>query len=120
MGANIPRRKRQVRGQEEWREIIGRFVDSGLSGRAFCHREQLSMSAFHRWRTALMPRSTNTVNNSGVPLIDLGELKPAVVTCPEKINTRPSQKLASPEMERSGWRLQLDLGCGMHLTIERS
>ena len=37
----------------EWRTVLEEFEASGLSALAFCRREQLSRSAFTRWRQQL-------------------------------------------------------------------
>ncbi len=41
------------RSEGEWREIISRYEQSGLSGRDFCRNEQIRPSSFWRWRQKL-------------------------------------------------------------------
>jgi hypothetical protein len=44
-----------------WRKILARFERSNLSIQAFCDRESLSTSSFHRWRRKLVPQSESFV-----------------------------------------------------------
>ena len=44
---------RARRTASEWREIFSRYELSGLSIEAFCRRESLNRSSFHRWRSQL-------------------------------------------------------------------
>lgn len=41
------------RTQSEWHTILKRFEKSGLSGTAFCEREEISPSAFAEWKRKL-------------------------------------------------------------------
>ncbi len=41
------------RSASEWREIVSRFEPSGLTIDAFCRRESVTSSSFHRWRAKL-------------------------------------------------------------------
>jgi len=45
--ASSPRSRRTV---AEWRSLLSRFEQSGLDVEAFCKRESISRSSFHRWR----------------------------------------------------------------------
>jgi hypothetical protein len=38
------------RNEAQWRSLLARFSDSGLSVGAFCGREALSTASFYRWR----------------------------------------------------------------------
>lgn len=51
MGARSNGRVR--RSASDWREIFSHFERSGLSIGAFCKRESLNRSSFHRWRSQL-------------------------------------------------------------------
>jgi len=45
----------------EWKQILDRFDRSGLSVLAFCRRESIVPTSFHRWRERLgksTPRAT--------------------------------------------------------------
>ena len=44
---------RARRTASQWREIFNHFERSGLSIGAFCTRESLNRSSFHRWRSQL-------------------------------------------------------------------
>ena len=38
------------RTREEWRELVDRHLQSGLSISEFCRREQTTENSFYRWR----------------------------------------------------------------------
>lgn len=38
------------RTREQWREVVGRQQQSGLSISGFCRRESLTENSFYRWR----------------------------------------------------------------------
>ena len=38
------------RSAQAWREMVGRFGQSGLSEEAFCEGEGINRKLFHRWR----------------------------------------------------------------------
>jgi len=40
-------------GAEGWRELLTKFADSGLTARAFCAQEKISIWSFNRWRSRL-------------------------------------------------------------------
>ena len=42
------------RTADEWRTIVQRFQDSGLSSRAFCRQEQVNLSSLMRWQRKLV------------------------------------------------------------------
>jgi hypothetical protein len=65
-------RERDLAKEAYWRQALRRFSASGLSGRAFCQREQLTESAFYAWRRTLGERDGES--NSGPAFV------PAVVT----------------------------------------
>ena len=56
------------RTPSEWREIISRFEQSGLSIIAFCQRESLTESSFRRWRAKLAPQMESFVE-LGIPAV---------------------------------------------------
>jgi hypothetical protein len=41
------------RNEAQWRSLLGRFSDSGLSVSVFCRREAVSTASFYRWRGLL-------------------------------------------------------------------
>lgn len=42
--------------ERAWRERLRRYVESGLSVRAFCRRESLTEASFYAWRRTLAER----------------------------------------------------------------
>ncbi|MCI0334417.1 MAG: hypothetical protein L0228_14460, partial [Planctomycetes bacterium] len=63
-----------------WRHALKRQVNSGLSVRAFCQREQLTESAFYAWRRTVAERN--------------GEAKPqrAPAFLPMMVTDRPARR----------------------------
>lgn len=102
----MERVKRRQLGADGWRGLLAKFADSGLSVRAFCAEEDISLSSFNRWRLRLNGRSRQqpVSSRSAMPageFVDLGTLRAA-----------PSQG------ER--FELRLDLGGGLILHLVRS
>jgi hypothetical protein len=65
------------RNEAQWRSLVSRFSESGLSVVAFCRREAVSTASFYRWR-GLIERHDEGVavavgNEAG--FVDLGTLK---------------------------------------------
>ena len=46
---NATKKRRAFRTSEEMFPIISRFADSGMTQRAFCDQESISMSVFQYW-----------------------------------------------------------------------
>ena len=64
------------RSQGEWRSLLARFAESGLSVEAFCRSESISGASFYRWRArvgeALTVAQPSGARGSG--FVDLGVL----------------------------------------------
>ena len=41
------------RSESEWRELVSRCDQAGLSAREFCRREKVELSSFFRWQRRL-------------------------------------------------------------------
>lgn len=95
--------RRARRSAAEWRQVLSRFVGSGLAVEAFCNREGISDTSFYRWRSRLgapMGRSDALVNAASASFVDVGPLQ--------------------SESERPGrLELTLDLGGGLQLHLVR-
>jgi len=50
---------RTRRTKEEWQQIIARFIESGLTSREFCQKEQLVQTSLLRWRQKLAATSAS-------------------------------------------------------------
>lgn len=98
--------KRRRLSEGAWRQMLSRFVDSGLTTEAFCRREAVSPASFYRWRTLLgMAPAPDRALTRTVPLerspsgfVDLGTLGE----------------------RRERVELRLDLGGGLTLQLVRS
>lgn len=100
---------RQRRGESEWREIVQRQTQSGLSVLAFCELEGIKSASLYGWRSRLreeprlvraVPAEAKQVRDSAPPLpgfIDLGPL----------------------ESGRSRFEVRLELGSGVLLHLVR-
>ena len=100
--------ERQRLGADAWREVVAKFVGSGLSVGAFCTREGISHWTFNRWRKRLkdgaarQPAAKQGAMVARDEFVDLGTLAvPAGASKSERIE------------------LRLDLGGGMMLHLVR-
>ena len=84
--------RRVRRSEKQWGEIFRRFESSGLGARAFCRREGLGLSSFHRWQRQLRSASSG----------EFMELVPPTPT----ITTSP------------GWSLEVALPNGVSLRFQ--
>lgn len=55
---------REIRKSVYWKEIVGKWLDSGLSKSAFCKQEKLTMSTFTIWSIALAAGLKAQMENS--------------------------------------------------------
>jgi hypothetical protein len=65
------------RNEAQWRSLLARFSDSGLSVGAFCGREALSTASFYRWR-GLIERHDGgeaLAVHGKSPFLDLGAVR---------------------------------------------
>lgn len=68
--------RRVRRNSEEWRGLVARQMESGLSVAAFCARENLSAVSFYQWRSR-QSRPTPGLASAASPggaFVDLGGL----------------------------------------------
>ncbi len=65
------------RNETQWRSLLSRFSDSGLSIPAFCRREAVSTASFYRWRGLIERRADGEVLAVESPsaFVDLGALR---------------------------------------------
>lgn len=94
---------RARRSEDEWRQVLSRFVGSGLAVDAFCDREGISDTSFYRWRSRLgapMGRSDALVSSASASFVDVGPLRG---------ETTPRGRL----------EVTLDLGGGLQLHLVR-
>ncbi|MCP5307654.1 MAG: IS66 family insertion sequence element accessory protein TnpB [Zoogloeaceae bacterium] len=98
--------RRARRSAAEWRQVLSRFVGSGLAVEAFCNREGISDTSFYRWRSRLGA------------LLDRGDVAPLTPSpSGHFVDVGPLQS----ESERPGrLELTLDLGGGLQLHLVRS
>ena len=90
------------RNEAQWRSLLTRFSDSGLSVSVFCRREAVSTASFYRWRARLdrADGGEGLVVRSEPGFVDLGTLR------------EQSGRGAAVE-------LKLDLGGGLSLHLVR-
>ena len=65
------------RNEAQWRTLVSRFRQSGLSAAVFCRREAVSTASLYRWR-GLIERhdgSEAVAERSEAGFVDLGTLK---------------------------------------------
>jgi len=85
----VARSRRTFRTADEWRAIFARFAKSGLTIRAFCERESLTPTSFHRWRARLERRPSPTASFTELPL--------------------PTTSSSDEETSGPSWTVELDL-----------
>ena len=97
------------RNEAQWRSLLSRFSDSGLSVSVFCRREAVSTASFYRWRglierhdggEGLAVGSKGLAVHSEPAFVDLGTLRG------ESAHGAPVE-------------LKLDLGGGLTLHLVR-
>jgi len=102
----MKRVERRRVGAEVWRERVAKFADSGLTVRAFCAREGISIWSFNRWRSRLagVDAASASAQRNGATASDsfvaLGTL-------------------SGPRSQPERFELRLDLGGGITLHLVR-
>ena len=99
-----PRPRRRVRrSQEQWRELLARFAQSGQSREQFCAEQDLSAGSFTQWQRKLRKPVAGGANVAEESVfIELAPDAPGAAT--------PS----------GPWELELQLGVGVVLRLRRS
>ena len=59
--------KREGSKAEQWREVIGRQAESGLSVRAFCRQAGVREPSFYAWRRRLAEREAAAAETKAAP-----------------------------------------------------
>ena len=101
-------KRRPHLGEKRWREVLGRFDGSGMSIHAFCEREGVSASSFHRWRLRL-------ATTPALPAAPEDEAAPA----PSTTDFIDLGSLAGEGAPTGRLDLKLDLGGGLTLHLVR-
>ena len=83
-------RRRVMRSQKQWRDLVTKFERGELGVREFCDRHDLTSSSFHLWRKRLREEK---------------QLAPSFVS------------LSVPADEPEGWDVELSLGPSMTLRL---
>lgn len=92
--------KRVRLGLEQWRELVSRQKQSGLSVSAFCVREGVGVASFYLWRSKLTEGGSvkdRPMTKLAASFVDLGSLAPAL----------------------GAWSIRLELGDGVVLHLSR-
>jgi hypothetical protein len=65
------------RNEAQWRSLLSRFADSGLSVSVFCRREVVSTASFYRWRGVIERHDggEGLAVKSEPAFVDLGTLR---------------------------------------------
>ena len=102
-------KRRRHLDENAWRIVFGRFAQGGESVSAFCQREGLNTSSFHRWRARLglvgearrVSAASAKANDAAMSgFVDLGEL-------------------GAPSAGCGRLELKLDMGGGVVLHVVR-
>ena len=104
--ANVAERREQ-RSAAQWREIVERQRDSGVTREAFCEAEGIGFQTFRRWESRLTGRRrTAPAQKSEARAVRFAEV--AVAAEPRSDSQPPG-----------GWDVELELGGGVCLRIRR-
>ena len=103
-------KRRPHLGEKRWREVLGRFDGSGMSIHAFCEREGVSASSFHRWRLRL-------ATTPALPAAPEDEAVPTPT--PSTMGFINLGSLAGEGAPTGRLDLKLDLGGGLTLHLVR-
>jgi putative transposase len=90
------RRRRVMRTEEQWRELVAQFKHGNLNVREFCQQHQLTPSSFHHWRKRL--------SETALP-------GPGFVALQAPISVAP------PIADSVAWDVELSLGARMTLRL---
>ncbi|MGZ5172211.1 MAG: IS66 family insertion sequence element accessory protein TnpA [Burkholderiales bacterium] len=103
-----------ARRESEWRDRIVRHAASGLSVKAFCERESVSLWSYYQWRSRFRSQGSKVVTaaatpRSRAPFIELSALR-----------ADGEAREADPKL-RDGARfeIKLELGGGVVLHLGR-
>ena len=108
-------RRRPHLGEKRWRELLSRFDGSGMSVHAFCEREGMSASSFHRWRLRLTPLPLPAApEDKATPA-----LTPTPTLTPSTMGFIDLGSLAGEGASTGRLDLKLDLGGGLTLHLVR-
>ena len=107
-------KRRPHLGEKRWRELLGRFDGSGMSIHAFCEREGVSASSFHRWqlRLATPPALRAAPQDEAAPA-------PTPAPTPSTMGFIDLGSLAGEGAPTGRLDLKLDLGGGLTLHLVR-
>jgi putative transposase len=100
-------KRRRHLDENAWRDVFGRFAQGDESVSAFCQREGLNTSSFHRWRARLGPTGSGR-RVSATPAKSDGAAMAGFV----ELGTLPAPPAGRLE-------LKLDLGGGVTLHVVR-
>ena len=101
---------RNSKKEQEWRERVQRWQQSGESVRAFCRREGLHESAFFAWRRELTRRR----QERQAVRTERKQVKPSTPAKP--IRFLPVQvALENRTGDPGGVEILLDAGCAIHV-----
>jgi hypothetical protein len=100
--AGLGKSKWVRRNEAQWRSLLSRFSDSGLSVSVFCRREAVSTASFYRWRGVIERHDggKDLTVRSEPAFVDLGTLR-------------------GESGRGSSVELRLDLGGGLTLHLVR-
>jgi hypothetical protein len=93
----------QRRTRHQWQALVEGWAESGLTQKAYCTQQGISVTSFHRWREQLDQEAA--VGDQALP-----EAAP--------IRLLPVQRHEAPTPLRSGPALTLVLATGLRVEVE--
>lgn len=99
--AAIPK-KRILRSEAQWRELVASFAQSTLTLEAYCRHHKIAQSGFYAWRKRFASESNQ--NSITETLIDI---TPQLAASPMATHSK-----------KPSWQVELELGHGCVLRIK--
>jgi transposase len=103
----MAKQQRDGERERQWRGVMRRCADSGLSVREFCRRERLPESAFYFWRRTLLERDADAADRTLV----MPESGPAPAFVPVTLPQDP---------RASAIEITIELGPGLTIRFDES
>ncbi len=91
---------RPRRRAAEWQQLVDDYIDSGLSARRYCADHDIAYASFLQWKRRLSTEVDMSPDPAAPAFLDLSAL-------------------ASGEPRTNRWQIELSLGDGVVLRLER-
>jgi len=94
------------RSKAQWQELVDAHANSGLSQRAFCEQQGISVASFGYWKRKLKANNDHQLSGDSRPTISDGWLELPLA-------------VQSGGGKTGAWHIELDLGNGVCLRLRQ-